>query len=119
MGIAENEEPQVEEPVVEEPEEETPEEETMDSEQVQEHLNGLSGVPKQVLTRLAENAYEDTDAIDVAVQKELAYIKEITESGKPVGQSDEPTAERQAKGRSQEEHQTAITELYKSLGVLH
>jgi len=124
VGIAENEvqeEPQVEEPVVEEPEEEqaeeTPEEETMDTEQVQEHLNGLSGVPKPVLARLAEREYEDVAAIDKAVQAEVDYLKEITESGKPVGQSE--STEPQSKGRSNEEHQTAITELYKSLGVLH
>jgi len=124
VSIAENDEPQVEEPVVEpetepeaEPETEPENEETMDTEQVQEHLNGLSGVPKAVQTRLAEREYENTVTIDEAVQTEIDYIKEATGSGNPVGQSE--SAEPQTKGRSPEEHNTVVSELYERNGWVY
>ncbi len=78
----------------------------MTKDEVKGYLAEKAGVPEAVIARVAEREYETTEAIDEAVAAEVAYLKEVTGSGRPFGQ-DEGTPAGQAqpkKGRTMEEH---------------
>ena len=90
-------------------------EEGMEKGAIIEYLDGVKGVPKAVLTRLQEQAFESKEAIDEAIQREMTYIREATGAGEVTGQAE--VAQRPRSGRTAEEHNAAIAELYKSYGL--
>ena len=94
--------------------------ETLTREAVLQEIKGLTGVPKVVQERLAEGTYANVDELKAAAQREVDYLKRATGSGKPVAQNGDPIAERRsgAGGRTQEQHDEAIAQLYEKLGTL-
>jgi len=77
----------------EEPEPETPPA-MLASEKVQQ-IVGESKLPDASKARLSEGEYADEGSVEEAIKAEVAYIKEITGSGRPFGQgaADPPPAQ--------------------------
>ena len=82
---------------------ETPAPDPLPEEKVAERL-GETNLPKASKARLSERGYADEAELEAAVEAEIAYVKEITGSGKPFGmsggpQSQEPPTEEQGEKR--------------------
>ena len=82
---------------------ETPAPDPLPEEKVAERL-GETNLPKASKARLSERGYADEAELEGAVEAEIAYVKELTGSGKPFGmsggpQSQEPPTEEQGEKR--------------------
>ena len=109
---------ETEEPVQTEPVQTEPVAESLTRDAVLQELKGITGVPKAVQERLAEGSYANVDELKAAAKREVEYLKTATGSGKPTGQNGAPITERRSGGRTQDQHDEALAELYKELGVL-
>ena len=85
------EEEEIEEVAISEGDEEpeTPAPDPLPEERVTEALDATN-LPKASRARLAEAEYADEAALEEAVKGEIEYVKAITGSGKPFGQSGGP-----------------------------
>jgi len=91
-AIAEQESEPTEEPLEEvtlqeqqEPEEQPPAPARLEPEKVQQMVEATN-LPDAAKTKLSEAEYADEEAVNAAVAGEVAYIKEVTGSGKPFAQ---------------------------------
>ena len=100
-----------------EPEPETPPEPLVDPERVQE-IVGESNLPKASKARLSEGEYADEGSVKEAIKAEIAYIKEVTGSGKPFGQgaADAPP---EHKPRTVEEADADFKRILADVGMPH
>ena len=100
-----------------EPEEETPAPAMLDQERVQEMVQATK-LPDAARARLTEREYADEDAVQQAIGSEIAYIKELTGSGRPFAQGagDSPPAH---KPRSAEEADADWKRILGEVGMPH
>jgi len=97
-----------------EPEEETPAPAMLDPETVTE-LVSASHLPDAAKAKLSEAEYADEGAVQAAVQAELAYIKEVTGSGKPFAQGAGSAPERRP--RTAEEADADFQRILREVGM--
>jgi len=93
------------------------EETTMTKDEIEEYLTSLTGIPGAVVERLAEQAFETTDAIDAAAAAEVEYLKAASGSGN-ITANDEHAEAAKPERRTFQEHQAAMTELDARLGLV-
>lgn len=89
----------------------------LDKEQVQAILKERAGVTEAMAARLSEREYESAEAVEAAVVAELDYIAEAANAGKPTGLSETAQPVEKPKRRTPEEHEAAVSEVFKRLGL--
>jgi len=99
----------------EEPEPETPPE-SLASEKVQEMVDATN-LPDAAKAKLSEAEYADEEAVRAAVAVEVAYIKELTGSGKPFAQGAGSAPERRP--RTAEEADADFSRILTEVGMPH
>ena len=100
-----------------EPEESPPEPAMLDQEQVKQ-IVGESNLPDASKARLSETAYADEGSVEAAIKAEIAYVKELTGSGKPFAQgAGDPVPEH--KPRTVEEADADFKRILAEVGMPH
>jgi hypothetical protein len=83
---------------------------------VQEIINE-SSLPEPAKVRLAEVEYEDEEAVQAAVAKEIEYLKSVTGSGKPFGQGTSESPETEETHLGEAEYDEAYAEITTRYGL--
>jgi len=99
-----------------EPEEETPAPAMLEPEKVQE-LVEATNLPDAAKAKLSEAEYADEEAVKAAVAVEVAYIKEVTGSGKPFAQGAGSAPEKRP--RTAEEADADFDRILTEVGMPH
>lgn len=101
-AILENEEPDMTEEV-----------EFLTGEKVTEVLDSLNIPRQEIRERLEEGEYETEDEVKEALDREVAYVKKLTESGKPkdLGETDEDEEPEKSRGEIITESETKKTDM--------
>ena len=89
----------------------------LDKEQVAAILKERAGVTEAMAVRLSEREYESAEAVEAAVVAELDYIAEAANAGKPTGLAETAQPVEKPKRRTPEEHEAAVSEVFKRLGI--
>jgi hypothetical protein len=98
----------------EEPESTAPE--LLERDKVKE-LVEATNLPKASKARLSEAEYADEEAVEEAVKAEVAYIKAVTGSGKPFGQSGDDPGKQGKEPISEEAKESRFNQIMREIGA--